>query len=389
MFGDARLRLPDGAKVSARRRAVGIAAFVADWLRKVPIDVLCAIVVSESAGRVDHEALRETAQLSRRDANALLDVVGREPVSTSLLAPRRKLIDSTAVVEALAARHFDFRGQVSGSYRERWEVREGIVGTRASADVYDNVVPLGLVGPQSVNFGSYDATLVLGGGARAPLLRTAYARHLRDRQGVELGEIGLLGSARPVGEWESQFVSMYAPNAVDEFDLLLAAAQEIFVWECGETQMVCGCASTTVLCQSTMIRGREVWPGPAEYTHERAAVMRDSEGVRRATAVSARSGRAPYRANTADTYRCWCALRKPQAGMQILIVTTQVYAPFQLFDALRLVYLPLGVNVDVAGYGEEQADRPLTAEALLQEVLSAVRSARRCLWLAYEYVASV
>ncbi|GFJ92598.1 hypothetical protein [Phytohabitans rumicis] len=63
----------------------------------------------------------------------------------------------------------------------------------------------------------------------------------------------------------------------------------------------------------------------------------------------------------------------------MLVVTTQVFVPFQTFDGLRRLYLPFGVDLDTVGLGTEYADRPLTTEYLLQETLSAIRSARRLL----------
>jgi hypothetical protein len=61
------------------------------------------------------------------------------------------------------------------------------------------------------------------------------------------------------------------------------------------------------------------------------------------------------------------------------VVTTQVFVPFQTFDGIRRLYLPYGVDVDTVGFGAEWGDRPQTAEYLLQETLSAIRSARRLL----------
>jgi hypothetical protein len=58
-------------------------------------------------------------------------------------------------------------------------------------------------------------------------------------------------------------------------------------------------------------------------------------------------------------------------------LTTQLFIPFQGFDALRRLYLPLGVEVDAVGFDAERGDRPLIAVDLLQEVLSGIRSARR------------
>jgi len=64
-------------------------------------------------------------------------------------------------------------------------------------------------------------------------------------------------------------------------------------------------------------------------------------------------------------------------GQTAIVVTTQVFVPFQTFDALRMLSLPHGVDVTAVGFGFERGDRPMTPEFELQEVLSGIRSARR------------
>ena len=65
-------------------------------------------------------------------------------------------------------------------------------------------------------------------------------------------------------------------------------------------------------------------------------------------------------------------------------MTTQVFVPFQEFDAYRRLFLDYGAEVDVVGFGGERGDRPLTAEYLLQETLSGIRSSRRMMVAAAE-----
>lgn len=72
-------------------------------------------------------------------------------------------------------------------------------------------------------------------------------------------------------------------------------------------------------------------------------------------------------------------LRPPDDASSFLVVTTQVFVPFQRFEGLRRLYLPHGLRVDAVGLGADWGDRPLTTEYLLQETLSAIRSARRLL----------
>jgi hypothetical protein len=95
--------------------------------------------------------------------------------------------------------------------------------------------------------------------------------------------------------------------------------------------------------------------------------------------LSASTGRPPYRPDTSDTFSLWARCADPMPGERILVVTTQIFVPFQTFDGLRRLYLCHGADVDTVGYGAKWGDRTQTAEYLLQETLSAIRSGRRLL----------
>src|SRR5262249_53318815 len=104
-----------------------------------------------------------------------------------------------------------------------------------------------------------------------------------------------------------------------------------------------------------------------------------SAGSTAAWVLSAHTGRPPYRPDTSDTFALWARCANPRLGQRILAVTTPVFVPFQTFDGLRRLYLPYGVDIDVIGYPADWGYPPKTAEYLLQEALSAVRSGRRLL----------
>ena len=227
---------------------------------------------------------------------------------------------------------------------------------------------------------SYDMTLILGGGFRSPLLRTRYAA-LLERQGVGLGDVYLLGSPRFLitnEPAERPVTSEYAPEATDEFDLMVAAATIEFGFSPQPMKFLCGCASSSTICPNWS-HGDD--PGaaevPPEYTHERSTTLTSSVGEPRGSAISASTSRPPYRPDTSDTFALWSRYADPASGRRVLVVTTQVFVPFQRFDGLRRLYLPHGLSVDAVGFGAEWGDRPQSAEYLLQETLSAIRSARR------------
>jgi hypothetical protein len=78
----------------------------------------------------------------------------------------------------------------------------------------------------------------------------------------------------------------------------------------------------------------------------------------------------PTEGDAVDTLIGWAELVQPDPqGARLLLVTTDIFVPFQHCDALRLLTLPYGCVVDTIGF--RTAPAPFQT---LQEVRSAVRS---------------
>ena len=284
------------------------------------------------------------------------------------------------VVEEMAADDFNFRKRDNTAYVERAHAVTADFDDAFRDEVLECTRELGLVDPRPPRHARYDTTLVLGGGYRSPLLRARYAARLQER-GIGLGRLSFLGSPRfMMDDAERDAAATYAPGATDEFDLLVGAARGEFGFAAATTVFMCGCHAADQTCPS--------WPyadmdgadaTPPEYTHERRVDLADASGSPRGWALSACTSRPPYRPDTSDAFGLWARCFQPHAGQRVLVVTTQVFVPFQSFDSVRRLYLPYGIDIDVVGFGADQNDRPQTAEYLLQETLSAIRSARRLL----------
>jgi hypothetical protein len=221
------------------------------------------------------------------------------------------------------------------------------------------------------------------------VLRARYAARLR-AEGMGLGEISFLGSPRfLIDEPPERAVTReYAPDATDEFGLMLGAVRSEFGLAASAVTFLCGCPSAQRECPRWRYRGTPGAAGtPPEFTHERQATIVGTDGRVIGSVLSASTGRPPYRPDTSDTLGLWARCARPQPGERVLVVTTQVFVPFQMFDGIRRLYLPFGVDVDTVGFGAEWGDRPQTTEFLLQETLSAIRSARRLLVDAAEVIA--
>ena len=320
-----------------------------------------------------------------------------DPLFGGTISPLRGLspgqtdtLRRTLQIERIAGSMFNFRTVDGTAYRERSQAADADFNETTRARVLDLTRQLGLVDPQKPRFDGYDKTLVLGGGYRSPLLRTRYAAQIRD-SGVPLGEVSFLGSPRFLitEPPEREVAVTYAPTATDEFGLMVGSVRAAFGMDVTGVAFLCGCVDDSAQCPRWRQRlAKSADDTPAAFTHERQAVVVDPNGRPVGSVLSASTGRPPYRPDTSDTLDLWARCAHPRAGQRVLLVTTQVFVPFQKFDALRRLYLPYGVEVDAVGFGADWGDRPETAEYLLQETLSAIRSARRLLIDATETLAA-
>lgn len=289
------------------------------------------------------------------------------------------ILRRTLALERIAVRRFNFRAQGDGGYVERSQAAVAGFEPATAARIIELCEDRGLVETRPPRSARYGETLILGGGYRRPLMRAVYARELAD-EGVGLGRLTFLGSGRELipEPAERPETEDYAPGAHDEFDLLIGAACTAFAVHRGPTRFLCGCASADDVCPVWRARiGSYGGAVPAGFTHERQMDLLDADGAPAGSVLSASTGRPPHRPNTADTLDLWA--RTDPVGGRILVVTSQYFVPFQTFDCLRLLYLPLGVDSDVIGFDDQLPDEAKLPGYLLMETLSAIRSARRLL----------
>lgn len=386
MLKDA-LRLTDTTGQSREQRANHVFDFAASWLFSTPMRQLLALFDEPMPERgtdlTETDSTADWLHLNEELPAWLDDVVGPAGLPTAALTADhidtvRRVLD----LERRTAAEFDFRGRGSGQYRERAQAASADFSADLRASVLQYTSELGLVDPEPPQHRSYDMTLILGGGYKSPQLRAKLAAHLA-ADGVDLGDLHFLGSPRFLIDHpaEAPEVAYYAPDAIDEFDLMSAGARRAFGLAQRDTMFLCGCASDRGICPQWLQAhaDADVSDTPPQYTHERQAELVDDSGHRRGLVISASTHRPPYRPDTSDTFALWTKVAHPHPGQRALIVTTQVFVPFQTFDGVRRLYLDHGVVVDAVGFGADWGDRPATAEYLLQETLSAIRSARRLL----------
>jgi hypothetical protein len=374
----------------AADRAADVFPLVADWLFSKPMAELLEAfgerLPAPGCAR-DHVGgdVNGWLYLNEKLPDWLLRVATNPAAKVDGLSPAHAdILRRALVIERIAARKWNFRARDGQQYGERVQAvaanftpgfREGVV------ELTDR---LGLVSPRNPRpprCGRYDKTLILGGSYLFPLLRARYAAQLR-AAGIDLGVVDFLGSPRFLFEDppERPVAETYAPGATDEFDLMAGAAHAEFGLVPAGTMFLCGCPSAREQCPKWSRRGvGRAGPPPPAFTHERRADLVDGTGRAVASVLSASTGRPPYRPDTSDTFSLWARCVNPRPGQHVLVVTSQLFVPFQSFEGMRGLYLPYGVDLDVVGYPDDWEESPRTAESLLQETLSATRSGRRLL----------
>ncbi|MFC4044673.1 hypothetical protein ACFO1B_40225 [Dactylosporangium siamense] len=270
---------------------------------------------------------------------ALLDAFGFPPL------PGAPLTESLALAD---------------SYSDRWDYRQGreriaTTGETFPADldalIRTTTTALGLADRRKPQDTSYDHLLVLGGGVRTMMARSTFAADIV-RSGVHTSTVAGLGSLRVL-------------------DHQGGAARKLGLRSCPTE----GDAVHETL-RATFRPAGPVEPrsGPDWWVRS----YLDATPQMHVLAVP--STRPGIRANTADGYTGWADLvTQPAAGARLLLVTTDLFVPFQHLDAVRTLGLRFGCTIDTIGFAT--AANPYVAPSrtfeLLQELRAAIRALRR------------
>jgi hypothetical protein len=249
---------------------------------------------------------------------------------------------------------------------EAWDFRRGAERSAAAEATFPPHVvelveavatALGLAGRTRPPAAEYEHVLMLGGGVRTSLAR---AHHLDDllRSGVATPAVAGLGSFRPLPSETRDATEFGVPESVTEADAVEQALR-----------LALGLSEAPV--ERVGDRLGEPWRVREYPAHQpRVAVL------------AAPPSRPGARANTGDTLTGWADLvaTAPAAGARLLLVTTDLFVPYQHADAVRLLGLGYGCGVDTVGLAlagpQPWVPRPTTS-AILQEVRSAIVSMRK------------
>ncbi len=272
--------------------------------------------------------------------------------------PAGDLADTLRFLDEFSALHWDFRGG-----RERPDAREPDLDPGTAELVRAVATALGLVRPVPPARPAYAHLVVLGGLAHACLRRVAYAAHLLHTGLRVHGEVAMLGSFRPLSDWERRTLADAGlPADETEVDVLDTAVRRVF-----------GVPAAVERDGVDAGHPHQSW---SSRTYRSAGLP----PVRVLAAPSSEPQRR--RAHTADTQRFWAGHVQLAPGDAVLMVTAPIYVPFQHCDALRTLAVPYGCGIDTVGVDPTIADLTrlpeptLSPGRYLQEIRSAIRAMR-------------
>lgn len=228
--------------------------------------------------------------------------------------------------------------------------------------VQQAAVSLRLQGYKPPSKSAYNHLLILGGTLLSCFLRTRFAAELL-HSGLTVEHVYSLGTRRL--------------PAVSELDALTSNSSIDFSAASDEFEMLRDASERLILEPSFAYfrTSKERVNGSFELTYS-------IQPSRFHIAILCTEGKDnPNRATTGDTYQHWQDITHPTIETNVLIVTSQIYVPFQEFDAIRLITLTSGASVEVIGMpppsNVDSTHLLHKPENYLQEIRSGILSAQR------------
>lgn len=251
---------------------------------------------------------------------------------------------------------WDFRGKQANA---RWSIADCDFSSQQKEKIIKAADKLGLIGCTIPSKKEYDYILVLGGARMSCLFRMKYAKRICDMYDIKAKYIVGLASMREVMDTEREATDTYALEARTEFDLMRAALFNVF--------------------EGLSLEDKEGYIGEnLNSSWAREAYCAQDMPVTILAAPSLKPEKR--RANTSDTFAFFTERLQVENRSDILLVTSQIYVPYQQLEAVRMLGIPYKHSLETIGFPNEWSanlqglQKP---ENYLQEIRSVLQSAGR------------
>lgn len=245
----------------------------------------------------------------------------------------------------------------------RWLVKNDSISEEQGKAVFRGIDKLGLRNVSKPYLESYDYIVALGGARMSCLFRPRYVGQLISQMKSAPESAVMLSGMRPVADTERTATDTYAPGEMTEYDLINAGVEKTFNLEKEyEERKYCHPNAN----RSWAIR---TYVAP-QYDFKIQSVSGPS------------SDPETRRANSADTFAFFVKKEQINPHSKILLVTSQIYVPYQQLEAVRTWAIPNDVYVETVGFPTEwnvnQQGMMETAN-YLQEIRSTIQAVNRYL----------
>lgn len=304
-----------------------------------------------------------TSWLMSKELSAIVESFGGTiPVSFNIKERAKWLLEFS--------NHWDYRAKQKTAQEHktkesaRWLISNDEITENQKKIVEDNIANLGLIGVTNPVETAFDYIIALGGARMSCLYRPQYVRQLIENERLAPRMVVMLSGMRAISDTEREATDGYALGAETEFDLINAGAEKVFNLpkEYMEERFVCENAN-----RSWAVRTYE----SKDYAYPIVSISGPS------------SEPEIRRANSADTFQFFCNKYCINEGSKILLVTSQIYVPYQQMEAIRTWAIPNDVYVETVGFpiewnkGKQQG--MMMAANYLQEIRSMIQSINRYL----------
>ena len=261
---------------------------------------------------------------------------------------------------------WDYRGKqkkdVSGnSENARWTIVNYNFSEQQIENIMRAAARLEMIGCTMPSKKKYDYIFVLGGARMSCLFRMRYAKQVCDMYNVRAKSIIGLAGMREIIDSERNATDTYALDAKTEFDLMRASLFNVF--------------ENPELKHKEEYINRNLnasWAIEAYHVQDVAITL-----------LAAPSGEPDKRrANTSDTFEFFVKRLQASDRSNILMITSQIYVPYQQLEAVRMLGIPYKHSLETIGFPNEWSaslqglQKP---ENYLQEIRSVLQSADRLL----------
>lgn len=245
--------------------------------------------------------------------------------------------------------------------KARWQISKQELSDRQKSVVKNGIYALGLIGIDTPQKKDFDYVIALGGARYSCLYRPKYIRVLLQDNMIQTKKVILLSAMRPVLDSEREATNIYAPDALTEYDLINKGVEQVF----------------SLKPEYYEERYHN------ENTHLNWAVRKY---IHNGVSIQSFSGPSSEpnqrRANSADTYKFFIEKENVVKGSRLLLVTSQIYVPYQQMEAIRVLGEPYDLHIETVGFPPEWSGKlqgMMEPENYLQEIRSVIQSIGRYL----------